>query len=176
MQSPDDLSHWVEFFVTVATAAAALTGLIVVGLSINVAYIASSPTHRAHARATLVVLTATMVTGLVGIIPQSIELAGLEFGAVSVSFALINTVNNVRTLRRVNWQVPAAAWRRMAFGYAIAVFGLVGGLSLAVAHGDGGGLYWVALSVISGIIWSIASAWRFLIGVVDEQQTHAPPS
>ena len=64
MYEPFDPATWTEFYFTVAAASAALIGLIVVGLSIHAAYIARSVTHRSHARATLIVLTATMVIGL----------------------------------------------------------------------------------------------------------------
>ncbi len=166
-----DPAEWVEFFFTVAAAAAVLTGLIVVGLSIHVGYIAESPTHRAHARATLVVLTAAMVIGLAGIVTQPPAWAAVEFLLVSLGFAGVNTVNNWRTLQAVSWKVPAAAWRRMAIGYAIAACGVIGAVSMLAAHGDGGGLYWIALEVTIALVWAIASAWRFLIGVVDEQRS-----
>lgn len=170
-----DPAAWVEFFFTVAAAAAALTGLIVVGLSIHANYIAESPTHRAHARATLVVLTATMVTGLAGTARQPPAWAAWEFGAISVGFALVNTVNNYRTLTAISWRVPRAAWRRMAIGYAIAVAGVIGATTMLVGSGEGGGLYWIAIQVTSGLVWAIASAWRFLIGVADEKRTSSSP-
>lgn len=74
MIDPLDPGPWTEFFFSVAAAAAVLTGLIVVGLSIHAEFIARSLTHRSHARATLVVLTATMVIGLVAVIPQATEI------------------------------------------------------------------------------------------------------
>jgi hypothetical protein len=161
---------WKEFFFTVAAASAALIGLIVVGLSIHADYIAGSVTHRSHARATLVVLTATMVIGLVALVPQPPERAGWEFGVISLGFASINTYNNTKALRQAGWRLPGAAWRRMAIGYAIAGCGLVGAVSMVVAGGQGGGLYWIGLETIGGLVWAIAGAWRFLIGVVDEQR------
>jgi len=153
MYEPLDPATWIEFFFTVATASAALIGLIVVGLSIHAGYIAASVTHRSHARATLVVLTATMVIGLAALVPQPPKWAGLEFGLISLGFATINTYNNTKALRQVAWRLPGAAWRRM---------GIAGG-------GQGGGLYWIGLETIGGLVWAIAGAWRFLIGVVDEQ-------
>jgi hypothetical protein len=170
MYEPLDPARWTEFFFTVATASAALIGLIVVGLSIHAGYIAGSITHRSHARATLVVLTATMVIGLAALFPQPPEWAGWEFGLISLGFALINSYNNTKALRQVGWRLPGAAWRRMAIGYAIAACGLIGAVSIAAAGGQGGGLYWIALETIGGLVWAIAGAWRFLIGVVDEQR------
>jgi len=35
----------------------------------------------------------------------------------------------------------------------------------------GGGLYWIALETIGALVWAIAGAWRFLIGVTDERRT-----
>jgi hypothetical protein len=170
MFEPLDPTKWAEFFFTVATASAALIGLIVVGLSIHADYIAGSITHRSHARATLVVLTATMVTGLVALVPQPPIWAGYEFGLIVVVFASINTFNNAKALRGVGWRLPAAAWRRMAIGYTIAAFGLIGAVSIVARDGQGGGLYWIGLETVGGLIWAIAGAWRFLIGVVDERR------
>jgi hypothetical protein len=171
MDEPLDPAKWTEFFFTVATASAALIGLIVVGLSIHADYIARSVTHRSHARATLIVLTATMAIGLLALVPQTPTWAGWEFALISLSFASINTYNNTKALRQVGWRLPRAAWQRMAIGYAIAACGLIGGVSIALADGKGGGLYWIGLQTIAGLVWSIAGAWRFLIGVVDEKRT-----
>jgi hypothetical protein len=171
MYEPLDPAHWIEFFFTVAAAAAALIGLIVVGLSIHADFIATSITHRSHARATLVVLTATMVTGLAALVPQPHEWAGWEFGAISVGFASINTYNNAKALRKAAWKLPAAAWRRMAIGYTIAAFGLIGAISIVARAGEGGGLYWIGLETIGGLVWAISGAWRFLIGVTDEKRS-----
>jgi len=67
---PLELEPWTEFYFTIAAASAALIGLIVVGLSIHADFIAQSLTHRSHARATLVVLTATMAISVAALVPQ----------------------------------------------------------------------------------------------------------
>jgi hypothetical protein len=170
MFEPLDPATWKEFFFTIAAASSALIGLIVVGLSIHVEFIAQSLTHRAHARATLIVLTATVV-GVAALAPQPPSAAGWEFGLLSLGFAAINTYNNWKALRSVGWRLPLQAWRRMAIGYTIAAFGLIGAVSIVVFGGLGGGVYWIALETISALVWAIAGAWRFLIGVADDQRT-----
>jgi hypothetical protein len=171
MFEPLDLAKWTEFFFTVAAASAALIGLIVVGLSIHADFIAQSITHRSHARATLVVLTATMVIGLVALVPLPIASAAYVFGLISLGFAAVNTYNNTKALRQAAWRLPAAAWRRMGIGYAIAGFGLIGAVSIAAGAGTGGGLYWIGLETVAALVWAISGAWRFLIGVVDDRRT-----
>ena len=171
MFEPLDLTHWTEYFLSVAAAAAVLIGLIVVGLSIHTGFIAQSVTHRSHARATLVVLTATMITGLVALTPQPIAWLGVEFGLISIGFAAINTYNNRRAIRNFGGTLPRDAWVRMGIGYALAATGVIGAISIVAFDGRGGGLYWIALGTIGGLVWAIAGAWRFLIGVNDELQT-----
>ena len=170
MFEPLDPTKWTEFFFTVAAASAALIGLIVVGLSIHADYIAGSITHRSHARATLVVLTAVMATGLVALVPQPPEWVGYEVGLIALGFVSINTYNNTKALRQVAWRLPGAAWRRMAIGYAIGACGLIGAVSIVAGGGQGGGLYWIGLETIAGLVWAIAGAWRFLIGVEDDRR------
>ena len=170
MFEPLDPAAWKEFFFTIAAASATLIGLIVVGLSIHADFISQSLTHRAHARATLIILTATVVIGVAALAPQPPAMAGWEVGLVTLAFAAINTYNNVKVLRPVHWQVPRAAWQRMAIGYAIAACGLIGAVSIVVREGQGGGLYWIALETIGALVWAIAGAWRFLIGVTDERR------
>src|SRR5262245_44502996 len=128
MLEPLDLEAWSEFFFTIAGASAALIGLIVVGLSIHADFIAQSVTHRSHARATLVILTATMSIALVALVPLEPVVAGWAFLLITLGFAGLNTYNNAKALNSVGWRLPAAAWRRMAIGYTIAVFGLLGSL------------------------------------------------
>jgi hypothetical protein len=171
MLEPLDPASWKEFFFTIAAASAGLIGLIVVGLSIHVDFIAQSITHRSHARATLVVLTATVVIGVAALVPQPPEMAGWEFALITIAFASINTFNNAKALQRVDWRLPAAAWLRMGIGYAIAATGMVGAISILAAEGRGGGLYWIGLETVGAIVWAIAGAWRFLIGVADERRT-----
>ncbi len=89
----------------------------------------------------------------------------------ALGFASINTYNNAKALRKANWKLPAAAWRRMAIGYAIAAAGLIGAISIVARGGEGGGLYWIGLETIGGLVWAIAGAWRFLIGVTDEKRS-----
>jgi hypothetical protein len=59
----------------------------------------------------------------------------------------------------------------MGIGYAIAAAGMVGAVSIVAAEGRGGGLYWIGLETVGAIVWAIAGAWRFLVGVADEKRS-----
>src|SRR5213076_560033 len=56
-----DAASWHDFFIMVGGGAAALTGLVFVAMSLNVAVIAQDPTHRYRAIGTLTGFTAAFV-------------------------------------------------------------------------------------------------------------------
>ena len=58
----------------------------------------------------------------------------------------------------------------MGIGYAIAACGFIGAVSIVARGGDSGGVYWIGLETIGGLVWAIAGARRFLIGVADEKR------
>ena len=58
----------------------------------------------------------------------------------------------------------------MAIGYVVAACGVIGAASIIALDGVGGGVYWTGMETISALVWAIAGAWRFLIGVADEQR------
>ncbi|HEV2216457.1 MAG TPA: hypothetical protein VGV88_02685, partial [Candidatus Dormibacteraeota bacterium] len=73
---PDE---WHDFFVAGAGAAAALTGLLFVSLSLHIRYIAANPTHRGLARGSLIGLVQALVISLAALVQQPASWAGLEF-------------------------------------------------------------------------------------------------
>ena len=64
-----DAGAWHDFFVTAGTAAAALTGLLFVALSIQLDRVLGHPEHRFRARGNFFGLTVVMVMAMVVLIP-----------------------------------------------------------------------------------------------------------
>jgi hypothetical protein len=65
-----DAGAWHDFFVTAGTAAAALTGLLFVALSIQLDRVLGHPEHRFRARGNFFGLTVVMVMALVVLMPS----------------------------------------------------------------------------------------------------------
>lgn len=94
-----ELETWHEFFVMVGGAAAALTGLVFVAISIHLREISSIPIHRARARATLIGLVSTVLLCGLGLFPQSVEGFGVKLIFCSVPLAVLAAVLTASSAR-----------------------------------------------------------------------------
>lgn len=157
---------WHDFFVASAGAAAALTGLLFVGLSLHIRFIASSSLHRNTARGSLVGLVLVLVVSLLLLGRQPTAWAGVELAFVSLFYIVVNGGYQLRMYRLANWSIPRASLVRASLGYVLAAIGLAGGISLVTETGPG--LYVIALQVIAIVVWNLRNAWFLLLGVADQ--------
>jgi hypothetical protein len=160
-----DLAAWQPFFSAMIAAAAALTGLLFVAVSINLDRILKGgrflPARAAETLATLLLVVATSAFTLV---PQGTRLVGLEILIIVVPMLAV-TVRNQLAHRRRNPHDPLL-WTisRMASTGMSAIPGTIAGLSLAV--GWGGGLYWLVPTALLGIVGAVHNAWVLLVEIV----------
>ena len=167
---------WQNFFGVVSLAAATLTGLLAVALSMNIRAISASPARIARAREALIALTVLLTLSIIVLIPKQGRVAlGIELIALSVVVFLISLRLEARTTRRL----PARNRRR----WIIRLIGLnsatlaitLAGASLVV--GRLGGLLWLIHSTLYGLIWSTYNAWTLTIrlpGVLEGEQSEEP--
>lgn len=160
-----DPADWQSFFVAVISAAAALTGLLFVAVSINLDRIVKGASFLpARAAEALTSLLLIVVASALVLVPQSLRLLGVEILVLAVPILLI-TVRSQLRYRRQNPDDPLL-WSvsRSACTAAATVPATVAGLSLT-AHW-GGGLYWVAVTALLGIVGAVYGAWVLLIEIV----------
>jgi len=159
--SPAD---WAGFFTAVTGAAAALTGLLFVAVSINLDKIINGismlPTRAAE---TMAVLLFVVVSAALALVPQNIRLLGAEILVMSIPLTVVTTRNQLRFLRRnpdlpVYWSVS-----RMSASAVALLPGLIAGASLAARWG--GGLYWLVPAGLLGIAGAVYSAWVLLVEI-----------
>ncbi len=82
------MGEWYEFFLAAAGAAGVLTGLVFVGVSINLDKIMSNPTYGLTGRAleALILLLAVLVATILLLVPgQGTVLAGVAVLAVGIA-------------------------------------------------------------------------------------------
>jgi drug/metabolite transporter (DMT)-like permease len=92
---PYSTQAWNEFFVAGAGAAAALTGLVFVALSINLTRILALEGLPARAAGALAILTPALILCLLGLVPQATDALSGEILVVAIvgGFAALRTLN-----------------------------------------------------------------------------------
>jgi hypothetical protein len=160
-----DPAAWAAFFTAVTAAAAALTGLLFVAVSINLETILEGETMLpARAAETVATLLFVVISSALSLVPQDVELLGAEILVIALPMTAI-TVRNQLKFRRQNPELPSLwSTSRMAASGLALVPGTIAGISLA-AHW-GGGFYWLAPTVLCGIVGAVYSTWILLVEIL----------
>lgn len=164
-----DPAAWHDFFLTAGTAAAALTGLLFVALSIHLDRILGHTEHRFRARGNFFGLTVVMVTSLIVLIPT---LSGWWLGAwLIVTNAAAGTLTtwHFRGVLPTFFAGSVVFQLRVALAYVLVLAGVIGGVSVMV--GAGGGLVWPAAESIGMLLIALLGAWSLLVGVALQPKT-----
>ena len=156
-----DVAEWAEFANTVAGGAAALAGLLFVGLSLNLTEILKYPGVPARAAVTLGLTIAVLLTAIFVATPgQDNRVLAVEIGVVGLAAAVGALVSGLyqreeRTRARTMYVtlVPLVP----------ALLLIVGAVSLWLQRG--GGLYWLTAAVAMGLAVATANAWVLLVEI-----------
>ncbi|HEY5338929.1 MAG TPA: hypothetical protein VIJ85_12045 [Rhizomicrobium sp.] len=160
------MGDWVDFFVAQVGAAAALTGLVIVGISINVARILSDPGLPGRAAETLVLPAGLLVAATFALVPHQPDwVLGSEFALTGLVMWLIPTRIHIRAIRAGNGEIgPASGGPRIALVlFSSWPFILCGILML---QGVSGALYWLVPGVIVSLVATVINAWVLLIEIL----------
>ncbi len=159
------MSGWDNFFAAQVGASAALTGLVFVGVSINLTKIMSFPYLPGLALEAVVVLLAVLIESSLLLTPgQSTALRGAEVGVVGLSVWAITTA-----VQRDNYQKIEARYRR-AYAVRLIVLVQLATLAFVVASAamllrGANGVYWVVPGTIGCYLVAISDAWILLIEI-----------
>jgi hypothetical protein len=153
---------WRDFFDVVSVAAATLTGLLAVALSMNIRAVVASPARIARAREALIALTALLTLSILVLIPQQGRVAlGIELVVLSLIVLAISLPLQAKTTQRIperhrrRWMIRAVGLNTSTLAITLA------GASLLV--GRRGGLLWLIYTTLYSLIWSTYDAWSLTI-------------
>jgi len=157
---------WATMFEMVALAAVTLTGLLFVGLSINLRSILQTPAHRARAREALLSQLVLLVVAVFVLIPgQGPGALGVELVVVSVIVLVVSLRLQSKTLRRLpasrraTWSVHLIALNAVTIAIAVAGVGLLTNRL--------GGLLWLVPTILTCLLWSAYNAWSLTVHGMD---------
>ncbi len=155
---------WSDFSVAVVGAAAALTGLLFVAVSINIEQILAIGALAGRALSTMILFVVPLAVGIVILVPeQSVAALGIELIATGLlAGALLLRIN-----RPANRGDLESRWSwllvRLVPSVTIPVFLVLTGVSLIA--GWGGGLYWAFPAVVEAFAGGLATVWVLLVEI-----------
>jgi hypothetical protein len=155
-----DIPAWTNYGVAVVGAAAALTGLLFVAVSVNSAWFWSSKAIRGRAGQALILFIIPLVTGLLLLVPgQSTTVLGIEivvFGLLAGRALVALGSDPVKDEPRAIVLVD-----RLSPRIVVTTALIVAGVSLIVKHF--GGLYWLMGVHVCAMLTGLLNAWVFLL-------------
>ncbi len=153
---------WHDFFMGTIGAAAALTGLLFVAISINLEQILKYPQLPGRAAGTLGILVSALVVSGFALAPgQGNRALGIEIAAAGAVVAVqaVWVAHGKETPGEPTvWQIEHLATLLLP---SVAL--LVGGTSLIA--GGGGGLYWVLAAILLAFVSASINAWVLLVEI-----------
>ena len=161
---------WESFALAHVGAAAALLGLVFVGISINLRDIIGSGVLVHRAGEAVILLGSVLVTATVVLIPGqrrgalSTELILLGAGLFAVVlFMQRDASTHARDPGRPGPPRGSLVLRRV-LGLGAAILVAIAGVALAAEAG--GGLYWWSVAVLAAYVGALANAWILLIEIL----------
>jgi modulator of FtsH protease len=163
------MNAWYDFFLAQAGAAGVLTGLVFVGVSINLKKIVSDPSFGLAGRAAeaLILLVAVLLASVLVLVPgQAPGVLGVEVLVVGLAAWLWIVAIQMPLLR--HWGAMRADLRgpfvlRVVLGQVATLPLVIAGVAmLSVGLG---GLYWLMASTVFSILAALLEAWVLLVEI-----------
>jgi modulator of FtsH protease len=158
--------RWHDAYVMLGSAAAALTGLVFVALSIHLRAIVADRFQRARGHyLTFGLIYLTVVAALVLIPGQGDNALGIELLVGGFIGAAVTGIPFARMTSTIRLTVGFSA-RVVAAAMAIAL-DLTAGASLLAR--SGGGLYYLMPALLLALVTNVSGAWALLIGLATDE-------
>src|SRR5215211_4495990 len=163
------MDEWHDFFLAQAGAAGALTGLVFVGVSINLPKIVSEPGSGLPGRAAeaLIVLVAVLTASSLLLVPgQGQVMVGAEVlvvGLATWGWIVAIQLPLLRSWQRMRSDLRGHFVVRVALGQIATLPLVVAGIT--VLAGGLGGFYWLVVGMVFSILAALFDAWVLLIEI-----------
>jgi hypothetical protein len=157
---------WTNFFIAAAGSSAALAGLVIVAISVNVARILEFPHLPARAAATVGRLILILVSSMAALIPEPVQDLGTEIFLFAFCCWFLEIKSTKRgLLARAQLGRPRfESILELVLGQVQVLPFLVGAI-LLLRH-LASGFYWVAGGVLAIFIFSTLNVWVLLVEIL----------
>jgi hypothetical protein len=161
----EPLADWSEFNVAMVGATAALAGLLIVAMSVNIAEIMKSVSIPPRAASSIAALVLAITAAALGLVPgQPLVAYGVEVLVAAVLAGLFQ-VHAIRVVMREDRVPPMERVLKCLAGVLPITAFLVGAVLIIVGT-VGAGLIAVAIGSVLSIIAALIMAWVVLVEVL----------
>ncbi len=158
------MSGWENFFVAELGASAALTGLIFVGVSLNLTKIMASSNLPNRALEALVALVAVLFISSLLLVPgQSFLAIGIEVLLIGLIDWMTMLLLQLNSLRKMQAQYRRAFARIILICQMAALSFVIAGIVLLIAGTNG--LYWIVAATLLSFLAAFTDAWVLIIEI-----------
>lgn len=157
--------EWHDLYVATAGAAAALTGLIFVGISINLQKILAYPSLVTRASLSLILLMSILMFSVLLLIPTERQaIIGWIFIILAFGLWVWMLRSDIKILASAEKQYKSKFVPVVILDQLCTVAYLVGGGSLLFPGGNGP--YWIAAAFLFSFAKAVLDAWVLLIEIM----------
>ena len=159
------MGDWAGFFEAELGAAAALAGLVMVAISINIARILAVPSLPGRAAETLVPPTGLLIVCSFALVQhQTGWSVGAEIAATGIAMAVLSAFIIVPVMRSDSGVARRYVVSRAASAVLYSLPFIVCGVLLCLGVKDA--LYWIVPGVIVSLLTTVLNAWVLLIEIL----------
>jgi hypothetical protein len=157
---------WTNFFIAASGAAAALAGLVIVAMSVNIKQILAYSHLPSRAAAAIATLILILVSCMAGLVPQTMAALGLELLLFGIGGWILQSWSTRKSLlASAEYQ---HRWQESIFEIVTGQIQIlpffVAGILLMMHNSRG--LYWMAGGVVAIFIFSVFNAWVLLVEIL----------
>ena len=158
-------SSWVNFYSAAASASAAMTGLVFVGLSINLTRVLAIPGMVARCGESIMLLGLALLTSLQSLIPgQTLDRLGWSIGPLAAVTWVLPMLLQWNSFRKRHFKHYAHVLVRLGLHQASTVPMIIASVLLINLHGDA--RYWLSDGIMLTIVAGMVSAWVLVVEIV----------